>query len=247
MRFNYTFDIYLPTDSAEEPFKNILNLRSTREDLITFLDAVYHTDDEFILQKENIDKGNYPCFDKVASPNTLVIKTTRHHHLLQHYLSISENIHIVSIVRHPCAIINSWIQSEREFANKGCTIVDDWKNGRCRKGEEGEFWGFDDWVAVTKIHLELCRKTKRFCVIRYSDLVKDPEKIIKTLFSDIGLMLGEQTLTFLKQCHESHNSDSYSVFKSMDVEHKWKHELDRDITKVIIRETKENNLEEFLL
>lgn len=227
-------------------FKNIINASSTNEEIEKFFIDVYQTDDDFITQKLNRTSGAYRIFDKASEEGFLVIKTTRHHDLLERYLQFADNIEIVSLVRHPCAAINSWIHTDREFLKKGCSIAKDWKSGNCRKDSVGEFWGFDDWLSVTENHVRLSNDYSNFRIVKYSTLVNQPERVTKDLFDLFNMEYTEQTASFLIDCHRQHNTDPYAVFKGKEVLDKWKENLDKAIAKEIIASTKESGLGEFL-
>lgn len=227
-------------------FKNVINKNSTKDDIISFFNNVYLTNDDFIHQKENRIKGSYCSFNKKESPDYLVVKTTRHHNLLERYLELIDNIEVISIVRHPCAVISSWINTDREFSSKGCTVENDWRNGECRKDGVGEFWGFNDWLSVTKQHVELSKKYHNFTLLNYENLVNNPEAVVKELFMSIGIPYSQQTFNFLKNCHSSHNNDPYSVFKNKEVETAWKKKLDPKIAEEIINDTIDFGLTQFI-
>lgn len=227
-------------------FKNIINARSSVNDILNFLKEVYLSDDNFINQKENRISGIYPSILKNNDPNFLVIKTTRHHCLLEHYLKLLDNIEIVSIIRNPCAVINSWINTDLEFKEKGCVEEIDWKNGNCRKNGIGEYWGFDDWLSVTNEHLMLNMKYRNFTIIKYTELINNTEYIISNIFKKIGIEYSDQIVNFLKDCHSKHDDNPYSIYKSPNVENKWKKELSIKISRQIISEIKKEGLEDFI-
>ncbi|QKQ26219.1 sulfotransferase [Candidatus Reidiella endopervernicosa] len=122
-------------------YKNIINKESDALSINRFLKSIYLTTDEFICQTESRSIGRYPSYHKNESPSVLAIKTTRHHELLSKYLRCIDDLEVVSIVRHPCAVINSWISTDKEFKDKGCSVAIDWKSGVCRKDGIGESWG----------------------------------------------------------------------------------------------------------
>jgi len=227
-------------------FKNIINEKSSNEDFAKYFSEVYLSDDDFIHQKENRVKGSYSFFEKNPNPEFLVIKTTRHHNLLERYLTSIDYLEIVSVVRHPCAVISSWIDTDREFSEKGCNIRNDWKSGKCRKDGDGEFWGFDDWLSVTSQHIELNQKYKKFNIVKYTDLIRNPEAIISKLFERVSIPYVAQTINFLKDCRSQHNDDPYSIFKNQDVESKWEKKLDNVIAQEIIEEAKASGMGEFV-
>ena len=227
-------------------FKNIINENSSREDINNFFTEVYLTDDDFIHQNENRVNGAYYSFRKRPTPDFLVIKTTRHHNLLERYLKMIECMEIVSIIRHPCAVISSWINTEREFKAKGCTVDNDWRSGQCRKDGEGEFWGFDDWLSVTRQHVELSQIYSNFNIVKYSDLIHGPEGVARILFKRLSIPYEKQTADFLRDCNSRHDEDPYSVFKGIDVEKKWATELNSAIAQEIIKDTIASGLSRFL-
>ena len=176
----------------------------------------------------------------------MVVKTTRHHCLLERYLKLIDNVEIISIIRNPCAVINSWINTDREFKKKGCIEEIDWKNGNCRKDSEGEFWGFDDWLSVTKKHLIFNEKYSNFNIVKYADLVSKTEETVRNLFKRVGVPYSDQTVNFLRDCHGRHDDNPYSIYKSPDVENKWKKELSIKISEQIINETRKEGLGDFI-
>ncbi len=227
-------------------FKNTISNNSSKADIVRFFEEVYLSSDDFISQKINRDKGIYLSFDKNPALDFLVVKTTRHHNLLERYLDLVDRINVVSIIRHPCAAINSWMKTDREFKSKGCKVDTDWRSGRCRKDGEGEFWGFNDWLSVTRLHVQLSQKYENFSIVKYSDLIRKPEETTRGLFKSLFIPFEKQTEDFLKACHSRHDNDPYSVFKGPEVENKWMDELDSTIAKEIIRDTINSGLSGFI-
>ena len=226
-------------------FKNKINSKSSRKNIAKFFTEVYLSDDDFINQKENRDKGVYCSYIKDPEPEFLVVKTTRHHHLLERYLNSIDYIEIISIIRHPCAVVSSWINTEREFTAKGCTVENDWRSGECRMNSDGEFWGFDSWLAVTQRHIELSQKYNNFNIVKYADLVHESEDVISKLFARLSIPYTKQTSNFLRDCHRTHHDDPYSVYKNKEVENKWKDRLNSDIAQEIMKETIASGLGDF--
>lgn len=226
-------------------FKNVINSASSAEEVNEFFERLVDVDDDFILQKDKLKDGYYPAFEK-AAPTVLGFKTTRHFELLELYLSAVADLSVIAIVRHPCAVISSWFGSYREFEKKGCDQHRDWRSGGCRKSEVGEYWGFDDWLASTRLFLELARRYPNFHVVRYSDLVQSTETTSQTLFSHLGLAFTEQTRAFLDACHQRHDDDPYSVFKDKTVLNSWEAVLDPVIRDEILSSVNEDELKAFL-
>lgn len=226
-------------------FKNIINQHSSCKAINDFFDDLVKIDDDFILQKKNQEAGFYPEFKKTRS-EILAFKTTRHFEMLDRYLECVNDLYIIAIVRHPCATINSWFKSYREFEKKGCQQKRDWRTGGCRKGQVGEYWGFDDWLESTKIFLEFSEQYSNFHLIRYCDLVRETSVMVTSLFIQLGIEPSLQTKQFIAHCHQRHDADPYSVFKSKQVLDSWKMELDQVIASEIIHRTSSSKLTYFL-
>lgn len=231
-------------------FKNSIDTSSSRDDINHFFEQVYHTSDRFIHQQENREQGSYSVFEKNAEPSLMAIKSTRHHEMSARYLELFDNVKVVFLVRHPCAAINSWIKTNKEFLDKGCTIEADWKSGACRKrnNEVGEYWGFEDWLEVTKMYLDLeARYPDKLRIVKYHDLIDDVGVVVNSLFQWLNLPVGKQTADFLEECHKVHNPNPYSVYKSKAVETNWKAELLPVIAEEIDGQVRKAGLEEFLV
>lgn len=227
-------------------FKNVISPDSTDLDIQNFFDVLLESgDDAFLMQQHHVDSGAYPNFLKV-SPSCLAYKTSRHHELLERFLASKLDIHVVGIVRHPCGAINSWIHSQKEFLQKRCSVEQDWNSGTCRKDGVGEYWGFNDWLSTTKNFLALNERFRAFSLVRYSDLVRDPIGTSKVIFGEIGLRWNPQTEEFLGLSHSVHNDDPYAVYKSKDVNERWRRELDMVLIDEITERTIKHGLKQFL-
>jgi hypothetical protein len=132
-------------------FKNQVDEFSTISDFDRFFKGIYCSDDKFMKQEEKRISGSYPSFQKDNNPNTLVFKTTRYHHILQNMMTMYPTVSVISIVRNPCGAINSWLNTPGEFPANASTD-EEWRSGKCRKTDKEEFWGFDDWKLVTRLH-----------------------------------------------------------------------------------------------
>ena len=90
------------------------------------------------------------------------------------------------------------------------------------------------------------RFPQKFYLIRYEDLVNDPNKETKLIFDFIGLDIQDQVYEFIMNSQASYSDNPYSVFKRPDVKDRWKFELNPFITKKIITELSGTNLGSFL-
>jgi hypothetical protein len=221
-------------------FKNALDANSDASDFKRFFNAVYASDDDFLNQAGRRKSGAYPPFQKHRNPAWLVFKNVRYHNLLEPMLNRVPGVTVIAIVRHPCACINSWLRAPREFPAEADPRTE-WRDGKVKKaGRAEEFWGFDDWKKVTRLHLDIEEREPRAHIVRYEDLVDDALREVTRIFRLCGLEVGEQTRDFLAGCHDVHHDDPYSVFKSPKVANQWKRQLDPEIRELILRETRED-------
>ncbi len=229
------------------PLKNSLTLEGGREAWLHQLSAALDTDDPFMTQDFRRDTGELTRFEKDPSAvRRLAVKDTRFHGLYQRGMQLLPAAKCLYIVRNPCGALNSWRKSP-EFPDH-LDFLDEWRSGACRKQEgEGEYWGFDDWVAVTRAYLDLERaEPERFLVFRYEDLVAHPSDTVRELFAFVGVPPSESVSAFLERSQESHDDRTYAVFKTPDVAGQWKSELDEEIRNTVESELSGTELSRFL-
>ncbi len=229
------------------PYKNAIDETSTGDDWLRVLEGAYHSDDEFMDQTYNRRSGEYPTFaDKEPEPPFLVIKFTRFHNLLERAFEVLPELRGVTVVRHPCGAIHSWLTAPGEFP-PDADPLEHWRSGEVKKTGYGEFWGFEDWKRVTRLHVRLAREMPdRFMLVRYEALVRDPEPQARAILEFLDIPWSEQTRSFLEASRSRHDPGSYSVFKSPAVADRWRAELQPEIAAAIQEELKGTDLEEFL-
>jgi len=228
-------------------FKNALDETSTADDWAKLFRDVYDTKSEYLDQEYLRRQGLVPEFTiKEEHPKHLFIKSTRFHHLVPGILRLNTRIRFVHIVRHPCATIYSWLTNPYEFPPDADPMTE-WRTGNCRKTGPGEFWGFDDWKAVTSQALRLEETfPHRFRIIRYEDLVRETETCTENLFEFFGLPYEQQTRDFIEHAHARHDESNRSVFKNPELRKPWPNLLDPSIVTKCLAELKDTELERFL-
>lgn len=223
-------------------FKNYVNENSTKNEWVAFFQKVFDSKDEFINQTYRRVSGEYPIFKK-NSLEHLVIKDTRYHHLTDNLLLFFPNIKFVHIIRNPCGAINSWLKAPNEFP-KNVNYLDEWRTGKSRKNAKEEFWGFNDWLLLTKKYIKLENDyPNQVKIIFYEALVNEPILKTKELFDFVNLDLTSQTLTFLDDSQKNHNNSEYAVYKNTNVVDQWKKELDSFIITEIKNELEKHKLD----
>jgi len=222
-------------------FKNRVNERSTLKEWMQFFEEVSASDDEFVNQSYRRESGEYPIFSK-DDLQKLVIKDTRYHNLTAVLLSLFADIKIIHIVRHPCGAINSWLKAPKEFS-QDLNPLTEWRTARSRKTGKEEFWGFNDWMFLTKKYLEWQKVyPKNVKVVYYEDIVEDALTETVKMFNFVGLNMSKQTESFINESQNLHDESEYAVFKDKAVVDKWKAELHPQIIDDISQELRINNL-----
>ncbi len=227
--------------------KNVVSEDSPADAFFDMFQRAYNLEDEFMTQSKNRESGHYPFFPvRNESPPVLVIKMTRFHNLIEPMLHSVPNLKFVSIVRHPCGAIASWVNTPKEFPPEA-DLATEWRTGACRKAAPEEFWGFDDWTKVTKLHLRLEREfPERFKVVQYEDIVDRSLEQTQEIFAFANLPMSAQTEQYLIDCHTRHDTDTHAVFKDPSVRDKWRESLPDFIQGEIVDEVKGTELERFL-
>ena len=227
-------------------FKDAVDENSSKEDYIEFFKGIYRSSDDFLLQTDKRKSGIYPTFSKCDRPEFLAFKTTRFHNLIRDMLKYFDNLKMISIVRHPCGAINSWLNTPGEFPSSADPMIE-WRTGSCRKTAKEEFWGFNDWKKVTLFHMQLEDEYPgQFKIVRFDNLVENTKELTGELFEFTGLELEEQTLEFISKSQSRHDEDSYSVYKSKKVVESWKKSLPLHIQKEILDEIRDTKLSRFI-
>lgn len=228
-------------------FKNILDENSSAQQWKILFADVYQTNSDFLDQEYLRKQGLVPIFpEKSQHPGNLIIKSNRFHNLVPYILNLNRDIRFVHIVRHPCASIYSWISNPLEFPDNA-DPNNEWRAGLCRKTGPGEFWGFNDWVQVTRQALNLNEQyPNRHKIVRYEDLVRDPQGKTQELFEYFQLPYGNQTRDFLKLSHSRHDTHKRSVFKDPSTINRWQQRLDPVIASACMDEVKGTDLEQFI-
>ena len=229
-------------------FKNCVNETATKEEWENVFLGAYNSENDFMNQTERRAVGQYPTFEyKNPEPAFLVIKDTRFHNLTERMLGLFDNVKMVAIVRHPCGAIHSWLTAPGEFP-RDADPLREWRTGSCRKKGYGEFWGFDDWEKITRLHIKLEQSLpNRFIIQQYEHMVDNPMSETKKLFAFFGLEFTDQTESFLKMSQTVHDESEYAVFKFPSVKDRWRSELHLSNRKAIIEKIAGTELERFLL
>src|SRR5690606_410177 len=96
-------------------FKNALDEKSTKNDILNFYKNINNSNDNFINQKEGIVKGIIPEFIKRPPLTHCCYKEVRYHNILENLLEKDSTIKVIGLIRNPLSVIYSWLNAPKEF------------------------------------------------------------------------------------------------------------------------------------
>ncbi|MFC0211215.1 sulfotransferase [Paenibacillus chartarius] len=229
-------------------FKDRLWVRSSDEEIERFFRELYEHSDDFLDQKEQVRHGSYPRFyQKQENPTFLALKEVRYHYLMPRLLQSQEGIKIVAIVRNPCGVLNSWKNAPKEFLHNW-DFNEEWRFAQSKNQfRPEEYFGFHKWIEYTKMVMELEKTYPERCkLVRYEELVMDPEKSSRNIFSFCGLDWSQQTEKFLQISTSVTVADTYSVFREKKDVDDWRASLPDKVVQAVYNELKNTEFEKFL-
>lgn len=229
-------------------FKGRLDHESTSEDIQNFLEDLYQSNDDFLLQTDKRTSGQYPVFKKSKCADYLVFKENRYQYIWTRILNSTKNLKLVGIIRNPCAVLNSWVKNPKEFP-PGSEIQNEWRMGQCKnQGREEEFFGYYKWKEVANLYLDLKAKwPNRVHIVSYEQLVTDTDDQVRRIFRFAELLFHPQTQSFLSECSQKTVDTPYSVFKSKNVKDNWRKDFPKNIADEIYADISGTRLEQFLI
>jgi hypothetical protein len=199
----------------------------------------------FLTQADKLASGEYPRFIKNVPPQHLVFKENRYQSMIEPMLRRVPFLKAIGIIRHPCAVLNSWRKNPTEFP-PGSDILAEWRFGNCKNKGNEDYFGYYKWKEVANLYLDLQQQyPTRFRVLRYEDAVADPTGVFADFFRFVGIPYGEQTRQFLARSRREHSDSYYSVFKDSSVVDKWRAELDPHIISEVAADVCGTRLEKF--
>lgn len=229
-------------------FKDKLNEKSTKEEIINFFENIKSSSDEFIHQTDGIEKGIIPSFDK-RDTDHICYKEVRYHNLLQNMLEKDKELIVIGLVRNPMAVIYSWLNAPKEFKKElGWKEKEEWRYAPKKNREKlEEFNGFEKWKEVTLLFLALQKKyPDRFYLLQYDDLLKQTKNEVEKVFNFCGLTMSKKTVNFINDSTSNENDDAYSVFKNKKTDDGWKNKLSQNIIQEIQEDLSNSNLIRFI-
>ena len=216
--------------------KDCLADDSSKEIIDNFFIKLRETNDPFIKQHKNIERGIIPEFKKELNQTHVVYKEVRYHNILNNLMTTDSDVIVIGLIRNPFATISSWLDAPKEFRKELGWIKDDeWLDAPQKNmGKKEEFNGYNKWKEVTRLFLKLkASYPQRFYILNYDDLLENLNEIVLDLFKFCDLSMTTQTSKFLHNSTSKNNLDSYSVFKKKENDDSWKSNLSPSIIKQI--------------
>ncbi|TVZ59144.1 sulfotransferase domain-containing protein [Flavobacteriaceae bacterium MAR_2010_105] len=229
-------------------FKDYLNINSSEKEIELFFEQLMHSDDDFINQKDGIEKGNIPVFQKNNDITHVLYKEVRYHYLLDNLLKQSPDLKLILLVRNPLAVLYSWYTAPKEFRRElGWVFEDEWLSAPKKNlGKVEEYNGYEKWKEATLLFHQLHQDyPDQVFLLKYQHLLKHTQDIVEQIFSFVGLSMHEQTLKFISASQSVHHEDAYSVFKKRTNDDQWK-QLPQSIIDYIRNDLKSTSLESYL-
>lgn len=228
-------------------FKGAVRTDSTRAEILDFFEGILRTTDDFILQRDDYHV-EYPDLADRAAVTHLVMKEVRYNHVVRQMLQQLPELKLVGLVRHPCAVLDSWIHAPREFKPEW-SVEGQWRSGALKnQGRPEEFFGFDKWKEVAQLFVDLEREhPSQVKVVRYADLNTDPFTTVKDLFAFCGLEYAQETEAFIRQSRSKQGTDANSVYRLVRPDLAWQGRLPEGVVREIMDELKEHPLSRFLV
>lgn len=201
-----------------------------------FFKELYCEDkDEFLNQLDKKKNGIYPTFkEKVSDPSILSFKEVRYLYTIPLLLEIYKKIKIVSIVRNPYDVLESWINAPSEF-KQNWEILDEWRFATSKNEFRPEnYYGYYKWRECIKLNAEMKKKyPDNFMTVRYEDLSDNAIDVSKHIFSFLGLIYTDQTENFIKESQSRTVDDAYTVYRKKNEIRKRQFYLPDEIKKKI--------------
>lgn len=229
-------------------FKDALHVRSSKEEILNFYKELYNTQDEFLDQTKQIEKGIYPFFEeKELNPKTLVTKMVRYHYLLPTLLSTIDDFKLIAIIRNPLAVLHSWKKAPKELPPH-LSFEKEWRYAQNRNlFKPEEYFGFEKWKEATKLFLWAKEKyPDKVYVLKYEDLVSNTMEVTKEMFRFCELKYDGQTNHFINDSKSNMNDNPYSVYKDKSKIKEWEDQLPQAVIDEVFNELTGTEFEPFL-
>lgn len=222
-------------------FKDRLHVRSSKQEMEQFFKELYSCENDFLDQSDNRKRGFYPQLDyKQKNPAMLVFKEMRYLYMLPALLEKLNYIKIVCIVRHPCAVISSWLKAPKEF-HPNWNPLFEWEFAQSKNQfKPEEYYGYHRWKEALVLFSEMERQyPQNLLVVKYEDLVFNLIEETKKIYHFCDLGYTDLTENFLIASQSMEKEDPYAVYRRDVQVDEWRNQLPLEIQNKILKDLQE--------
>lgn len=228
--------------------KSFLDEHSDLPRIDEFFSRLTTTEDDFLDQRAQRERGDLPCFNKL-SPSHIVYKEVRYHNILENLLAQDQSVKLIGLVRNPLAAMASWLAAPREFRRDlGWDQMAEWRAAPSKnQGLAEEFYGFDKWKEAANLFHKLAAiYPERVKITAYSELLAEPEEQAQQICQFAGLEFTEQMRVFIAASRSETKADTYSVYRQRQKDDGWQSTIDDRIVQAIRADLDGSDLARYL-
>ncbi|ESQ14155.1 MAG TPA: sulfotransferase [Chromatiaceae bacterium] len=227
-------------------FKGRVDEDSSKEDFGRLFRDMGMSAGRFLRQEDKMASGEYPARYESGDETILAFKENRYQSLIAPMLRKVAELRLIGLVRHPCAVLNSWRKNTKEFP-AGADFQKEWRHGMCKNSGPEDYFGYYRWKEVSHLYLDLADQfPDRVLVQRYEDLVENPAAGSEAMLRFCGLDYAPEVAAFVEESTSSHHESYYAVYKNASVAVKWREEMPEEIVEEIYADLRGTRLEQFL-
>jgi Sulfotransferase domain len=228
-------------------FKDFINLDSSANDIVEFLNNIADSQDAFINMNDPEIHKNYPVFNKLKERPHLIFKHVRYHYLIEHFLENNPKIKFVLIIRNPLSVLSSWKNAPREFKPEWNFDKEWLKAEQKNQNRPEEYFGYLKWKEAANLFNALALQyPERVTICQYSNLLTSTIEEINRLMHFTGVELDSQIIDFIEESKHKTISGHNSVYRKKSGDDAWKREIDIEIQQYIFNDLKGGPLEVYL-
>lgn len=227
-------------------FKGRVNEDSSTDQLRLFFRDLGMSAGGFLQQEDKIVTGEYPENHETGNETILAFKENRYQSIIAPMLRRIPELRVIGLVRHPCAVLNSWRKNAKEFP-EGADFMKEWRHAMCKNSGPQDYFGYYKWKEVSNLYLDLFDQfPDRVLVLSYEKLVENPVEGSKAILQFCGVDSASEVDKFVAESTSSHHDSYYAVYKEASVAVKWREEMPEEIVREIYADLRDTRLERFL-
>lgn len=199
-----------------EKFRDQIHARSTEKEMRDYLRRIYDAQEDFLTQKDEMDKGQLLSFKKESQyPEIFVFKEVMYLYMIPRFLRNLPEMKIVMLLRNPYAVLRSWYNAPKEFYPEW-DIKKEWLFAQSKNWFLPErYYGYHRWKESIILANELLEEfPDRVYVIRYEDLDENPFDYAQEVFQFSEIKWQDQTKEFIGQSRRKTEESPYSVYRN---------------------------------